>query len=240
VHNNSTYGEGNKELACLMAANVTEGGGALTIRAEKLDSPKKCGWNDPRFPEGRSYTSGFVETKRKASFTYGRFEVRFKAPIGAGTSKGLWPGFWLRPDDGGIGELDVVEIIGSDAATAAVQTNKVMHTLHYDYKRTHPKQGGSYTLPSGGWNDGFHTGAVEWEPGVIRWYIDGVLTYQRTRATTPWLDEAFGRPFHLKLNMAVGGNWPGSPDAATEFPADYVIDYVRVYERSGASSANGG
>jgi beta-glucanase (GH16 family) len=72
---------------------------------------------------------------------------------------------------------------------------------------------------------------VEWEPGAMRWYIDGKLTYQRSLATTPWLDEAFGRPFFLRLNMAVGGNWPGSPDAATKFPADFVIDYVRVYQR---------
>ncbi len=232
VFNNSTFGDGNKELACLMAGNVTEGGGHLTIRADKLSTPKVCGSKDTRFPEGRSYTSGFLETRNKASFTHGRFEVRFKAPIGAGTSKGLWPAFWLRPTDGGIGELDVVEIIGSDTATAATQTNKVMHTLHYDYKGTHAKQGGSYRLPSGGWDTAFHTAAVEWEPGAIRWYIDGVLTYQRTLATTPWLDEAFGRPFYLRLNMAVGGSWPGSPDSATKFPADYVIDYVRVYQRT--------
>jgi beta-glucanase (GH16 family) len=236
VFNNSTYGDGNGELACLMAGNVTERDGYLTIRAEKLSTPKVCGSKDSRFPEGRSYTSGFLETKNKASFTHGRYEVRFKAPIGAGTSKGLWPAFWLRPTDGGIGELDVVEIIGSDSATAATQTNKVMHTLHYDYQRTHAKQGGSYTLPSGGWDTGFHTAAVEWEPGAVRWYIDGVLTYQRTLATTPWLDEAFGRPFYLRLNMAVGGSWPGSPNAATKFAADYVIDYVRVYQRSPATA----
>jgi beta-glucanase (GH16 family) len=236
VFNNSTFGDGNKELACLMADNVVEAGGNLTIRAQKLSTPKVCGSKDTRFPEGRSYTSGFLETKNKAAFTHGRFEVRFKAPIGAGTSKGLWPAFWLRPADGGIGELDVLEIIGSDAATAATQTNKVMHTLHYDYNGTHPKQGGFYKLPTGTWNSDFHTAAVEWEPGAMRWYIDGVLTYQRTLATTPWLDEAFSRPFYLRLNMAVGGSWPGSPDSATEFPADYVIDYVRVYQRSPAAA----
>jgi beta-glucanase (GH16 family) len=230
VFNNSTFGDGNNELACLMAGNVTEGGGTLTIRAEKLTAPKLCGTNDGRFPEGRSYTSGFLETRGLASFTHGRYEIRFKAPIEPGTSKGLWPAFWLRPASGSIGELDVLEIIGSSTSNAA-QANKLMHTIHYDYSGTHGKQGGSYTLPSGTWQSGFHTAAVEWEPGAMRWYVDGVLTYQRTLATTPWLDEAFGRPFYLRLNMAVGGNWPGSPDAATTFPADYVVDYVRVYQR---------
>jgi beta-glucanase (GH16 family) len=76
-----------------------------------------------------------------------------------------------------------------------------------------------------------HTYAAEWEPGEIRWYVDGVLTYTRTRATTPWLDEAFSRPFYLRLNLAVGGGWPGSPTTQTALPADFDVDYVRVYQR---------
>jgi beta-glucanase (GH16 family) len=231
VYDNSTFGDGNLALACLMEGNVVESGGTLTIRADKLPAPKVCNANDKRFPEGRSYTSGFLETKKKASFTYGRFEVRFTAPMDAGRSKGLWPAFWLRPTDGTVGELDVMEIIGTDAAKKA-DAGKIVHTLHYDYDGTHPKQGSSYRLPSGSWDSDFHTAAVEWEPGVIRWYIDGVLTYQRTPATTPWLTEAFSRPFYLRLNMAVGGSWPGSPDAETKFPADFVVDYVRVYQRT--------
>lgn len=230
VLNNSTFGDGNNELACLMAENVTQAGGYLTIRARKLDVPKLCGSRDARFPEGRSYTSGFVETKGKASFTYGRFEVRFRAPTGAGTSKGLWPAFWMRPNDGGLGEIDVLEIVGTGQSEKA-NANKMSQTLWYDYRGTHPKQVNVFRLPGDTYDTAFRTAAVEWEPGAIRWYVDGALTYERTRATTPWIDEAFSRDFFLRLNMAVGGGWPGSPDTVTQFPAEYVLDYVRVYQR---------
>jgi beta-glucanase (GH16 family) len=229
VFNNSTFGDGNNELECSMADNVTEGGGYLTITAKKLATPQACGSKDSRFPGGRSYTSGFLETKNKASFKYGRYEVRFKAPTAPGQSKGLWPAFWMRPDDGGTGELDVLEIVGTSAAEAG-NANRLSQTIHYDYNGTYPQQVNVFKL-NGSYDTGFHTAAVEWEPGAIRWYIDGVLTYERTKATTPWIDDAFGKNFYLRLNMAVGGNWPGTPDADTKFPADYVVDYVRVYQR---------
>ena len=89
-----------------------------------------------------------------------------------------------------------------------------------------PEKSGSFD-PSAG----FHTYAVEWDPRDSSWYVDGDLTYKRTTATTPWLDDAFSKPFIIRLNMAVGGNWPGSPEAGTAFPADYEVDYVRVYQR---------
>ena len=85
-------------------------------------------------------------------------------------------------------------------------------------------------FPSGSPSDGFHTYVVKWQRGSIRWYVDRKLTYMRSRVSTPWLDDAFNRPFFLRLNLAVGGSWPGEPDAATAFPADYAIDYVRVYQ----------
>jgi beta-glucanase (GH16 family) len=145
-----------------------------------------------------------------------------------GESKGLWPAFWMRPAAGGTGELDILEVIGTGSSTA--EARKVHQTLWYDYSGTHPKQTFTATTPFDP-AAGFHTYAVEWEPDAIRWYIDGDLTYTRTTSTTPWLDDAFSKPFIIRLNMAVGGNWPGSPDAATAFPADYEVDYVRVYQR---------
>jgi beta-glucanase (GH16 family) len=85
-------------------------------------------------------------------------------------------------------------------------------------------------MPSGGYpGDGLHTYATEWAPGVLRWYIDGHLVWARDRATTPWFDAAFSRPYHLRLNFQVGG-WLGTPTAATRFPADFRVDYVRVYQ----------
>ena len=226
VQNLSTFGDGNNELACLMSDNVKVGGGALTISARRAATPVTCGSHDSRFPGGRAYTSGMVQTK--ASWQYGRFEVRARIPTQAGTSKGLWPGFWMRPASGGTGELDILEAIGSGAG--GTEWNKVHQTIHYDYVGTHPKQPFTATTafaPSAG----FHTYAAEWEPGAIRWYVDGTLTYSRTTATTPWLDDAFSKPFFIRLNLAVGGSWPGSPDAATAFHGDFTVDWVRVYHR---------
>lgn len=224
--NLSTFGDGNNELACLMSDNVAVAGGALTISAERAATPVTCGSHDSRFPGGRAYTSGMVQTK--TSWQYGRFEVRARIPTAAGTSKGLWPGFWMRPAGGGTGELDILEAIGS--GSGGTEWNKIHQTIHYDYVGTHPKQPFTATTafaPSAG----FHTYAAEWEPGAIRWYVDGALTYTRTTATTPWLDEAFSKPFFIRLNLAVGGSWPGSPDAGTAFPGDFTVDWVRVYHR---------
>ena len=226
VQNLSTFGDGNSELACLMADNVRVADGALTISARRAAAPVTCGSRDTRFPYGREYTSGMVQTK--TSWQYGRFEVRARIPTQAGTSKGLWPGFWMRPAGGGTGELDILEAIGSGAS--GTESRKIHQTIHYDYVGTHPKQPFTATtafVPA----EGFHTYAAEWEPGAIRWYVDGALTYTRTTATTPWLDEAFSKPFFIRLNLAVGGSWPGSPDAATAFPGDFTVDWVRVYHR---------
>ncbi|MGX6605972.1 glycoside hydrolase family 16 protein [Micromonosporaceae bacterium Da 78-11] len=206
------------DLACVTgdSANVFVGNGLLTLRARKEKAT--CG------SVTRDYTTAYLTTQERASFTYGRFEVRAKSPTGPDDSTGIWPAFWMRPDDGGNGEIDVVELPGGakyyQAATQAIFLN---------YKPV--KQDNRWPFPSGHPADGFHTYTTEWEPGALRWYIDGTLVYQRDRTTTPWFDEAFSRPFHLRLNMQVGG-WLGSPDAATRFPADFEVDYVRVWKMS--------
>lgn len=232
VDNNSTYGDGNNELACLMdrPENVAVSDGVLTITARREASPFRCNDNDTRFPGGRSYTSGMLSTKNKVDFEYGRFEISARTPLGQGTSKGLWPAFWMRPTAGGIGELDILEAVGT-APGEAFSANQISQTLHYDYVGTHPKQVMNYDLPVGTTADGFHTYAVEWAPGSIRWFVDGVLTFDRNASTTSWLDQAFVKRFYLRLNMAVGGNWPGTPTMDTVFPAAYQVDYVRVYQR---------
>jgi beta-glucanase (GH16 family) len=232
VDNNSTYGDGNNELACLMdrPENVKVSGGLLTVTARKEATPIKCKDNDTRFPNGRSYTSGMLTTKNKVDFEYGRFEISAKTPLAQGTSKGLWPAFWLRPTTGGIGELDILEAIGTGKGDA-FSANHVVQTIHYDYVGTHSKQGTGYDLPVGTTADGFHNYAVEWAPGSIKWFVDGVKTYERNLSTTSWIDQAFVNEFYIRLNMAVGGNWPGSPTAETVFPAAFQVDYVRVYQR---------
>lgn len=231
VYHQSTYGDGNNELACLMdrPENVSVADGVLTISARAEKPAMKCGDRDSRFANGRSFSSGFLDSRGKASFEYGRFEVRVKTPNAYGHTKGLWPAFWLRPDNGGLGEIDVFEIIGTSPGEPDT-SNRTTQSIHYDYVKTHPKQNQAYDLPHGNFADGFHTHAVEWGPGFLRWYVDDVLTYERTINTTPWLNEAFSGKFHMRLNMAVGGNWTGSPDAHTRLPADFEVDYVRVYQ----------
>ncbi len=227
----STYGDGNDELACLMnrERNLAVSDGVLKLVATREPTPLHCGDADARFPGGRTYTSAHLSTRRIADFRYGRFEIRAQLPTRAGTSKGLWPAFWLRPTAGGVGELDVLEAIGS--GRGGDEWNRVHQTIWYDYAGTHRRQPTTVVFPQGGPSDGMHVYAAEWEPGEIRWYVDGRLTYVRDRRTTPWLDEAFGRPMYLRLNLAVGGGWPGTPDADTTFPATFMVDYVRVYQR---------
>jgi len=180
-------------------------------------------------PDGtRNYTSARMRTLNKGDWTYGRFEARMKLPYG----QGLWPAFWMLPTDwvyGGwaaSGEIDIMEIVGHEP--------NVLHgTIHYHGEWPNNwYSGGSYTLPSGDFSDDFHVFAIEWEEGEIRWYVDGILYSTKTSWDTT--DGApfpapFDERFHILLNVAVGGNWPGSPDGTTVFPQRMTVDYVRVY-----------
>jgi beta-glucanase (GH16 family) len=204
-----------------LGCNVNSGknsfvsGGHLTLRA--LREQATCSG------QNRQYTQAYLDTIGKSSWTYGRFEMRAKSPNKPGTSTGLWPAFWLRPDDGGNGEIDVTELPGGgawyDKSTAAI---------FWDY--TPVKQDTRLRLPGGGYpGDGFHTYTTEWDQNSLRWYLDDRLVWTRDRSTTPFYDKAFNKPYNLRLNFQVGG-WLGNPDASTAFPADFVVDYVRVYQ----------
>ncbi|MER6596448.1 glycoside hydrolase family 16 protein, partial [Micromonospora purpureochromogenes] len=195
--------------------NTFVAGGVLTLRAQRETAVCSS--------QTREYTQSYLDTIGRASFRYGRFEVRAQSPNGPTDSKGLWPAFWLRPDDGGRGEIDVVELPGGGAFHQAATLG-----IFYDY--TPVKQDQRYPFPTGYPGDGFHTYTTEWEPDAIRWYVDGRLVWQRDRATTPWFDEVFHKPYNLRLNFQVGG-WLGDPDAATRFPADFRVDHVRVWQR---------
>jgi len=177
----------------------------------------------------RKYTSARMRTKNKGDWKYGKFEIRAKLPYG----KGLWPAIWLLPTDwvyGGwaaSGEIDIMELIGSDPA-------KVYGTLHYG--GTYPANvhtGASYALSEGTFASDYHIFTLEWEPTQMRWYVDGLL-YQ---TQTEWYTEGYNYPapfdqrFYLIMNVAVGGNWPGNPDETTLFPQRMEVDYVRVYQK---------
>ena len=176
----------------------------------------------------RSFTSTRLHTQGRFALAYGRFEARIKVPRG----KGLWPAFWMLGDNvkevgwPECGEIDILENIGSEPWT-------VHGTLHGPGYSRHLASTGSYTLPDNRrFADDFHVYAVEWEPREIRFYVDQVLYKTTTAADLPaphrWI---FDHAFFLILNVAVGGEWPGTPDASTAFPQVMEVDYVRVYQR---------
>lgn len=210
-------GWGNNELQWYTPHNTTVADGYLTITAQEQELA------------GRAYTSSRLRSINKGDWRYGRFEIRAKLPTG----QGLWPAIWMMPTDnvyGGwaaSGEIDIMEALGHEP--------RIVHgTLHYGASWPNNRSsGGAYTLPSGTFADDFHTFALEWEAGEIRWYVDGklYLTQNEWSTTAAPFPAPFDQRFHFILNVAVGGNWPGNPDDSTVFPQQMVIDYVRVYQK---------
>ncbi len=195
--------EHNNELQYYAPDDVSIVNGCLRLTSEKRDF------------KGLQYTSGAVNSKGKFAQAYGRFEARAKLP---GT-RGIWPAHWLLPGDGAWPpEIDIMELLGHEPT-------KVYLTNHWgaDWK-SHEHKGGSFGGPD--FSRGFHTFAVEWEPGRVRWFVDGAARFE-SREGVP------DKPFYVILNTAVGGDWPGKPDATTVFPQFHDIDYVRVYKRRG-------
>jgi beta-glucanase (GH16 family) len=176
----------------------------------------------------RNYTSARLKTLGKFDQTYGRFEARIKIPRG----QGIWPAFWMlgtdidKPGWPACGEIDIMENIGKEPAM-------VHGTIHGPGYSGAQGIGSPYTLTEGNVADDYHVFAVEWGPNVIRFYVDKNLYATRTPADLPkgtkWV---YDHPFFLLLNVAVGGGWPGSPDATSTFPQEMLIDYVRVYRRA--------
>jgi beta-glucanase (GH16 family) len=216
-------GWGNNELETYTTgpANAAHDGSALVITARRETVAGTDGI-------ARDYTSARILTAGRFTITYGRIEARLKLPIG----KGIWPAFWMLGNDIGsvgwpnCGEIDIMENVGHEPG-------KTHGSLHGPgYSGATPLTG-TYTLASGArFTDDFHVFAVEWEPTAIRWYVDGALFQTRTASSLPagtkWV---FDHPFFIILNVAVGGNWPGAPDATTVFPQTMKVDYVRVYQR---------
>ena len=198
--------ERNQELQAYVTNAFAVRDGILRIQAEKADA----------FYGGkpRSYTSGMMTTYGKFSQEYGRFEIKCRVPKG----KGMWPAFWLLPEPlGWPPEIDVLEILGHEP-------NKVYTTHHFrDAQKKHASHGGSWTGPD--FSADFHVFAVEWSPEALVWFVDGVERF-RSEKSIP-----HGK-MYLLVNLAVGGEWPGSPDDQTPLPAAFEVDYVRVYERT--------
>jgi beta-glucanase (GH16 family) len=217
-------GWGNNELEYYTnrAQNAQLKGGNLVITAQKETYTGADGVT-------RNYTSARLKTQALFSQAYGRFEARIKIPAG----QGMWPAFWMLGNNIGsvgwpkCGEIDIMENIGKEPGT-------VHGSLHG------PSTAGptsdltaGFSLPAGQkFADDFHTYAVEWEPATVRFYVDSNLyaTFNSSQwpAGGTWV---FDHPFFIILNVAVGGNWPGSPDNTTVFPQQMLVDYIRVYTK---------
>lgn len=186
--------------------------------------------------EGKPYTSGRITTMDSFSKAYGRFEARIQMPLG----EGFWPAFWMLPQGemygtwAASGEIDIAEGRGRFA-------KNINGTLHFGGQWPNNQYVGSFYRVEEGINT-FHVYTLEWEPGEIRWYVDGELYQTQNRwfsvsngqvENNPY-PAPFDQPFYMLFNLAVGGNFDENRVPAKEnFPAKMLVDYVRVYELTG-------
>src|SRR5438093_1036065 len=194
------WGNGELEFYTDRVANAHIDAGYLVIEARRESLAT------------REYTSARLKTQGLGAWKYGRIEARIQIPRG----QGLWPAFWMLGDNipsagwPGCGEIDIMENIGKEPG-------RVHGTVHGPGYSSAQGAGRAYDLPAGAFADTFHVYAVEWEPDAIRWYVDSTLYLTVTPKSLPgrWV---YDHPFFIVLNVAVGGYWPGSPDATTVFP----------------------
>jgi beta-glucanase (GH16 family) len=224
----SGWGNNERQYYTNSTSNVVhDGAGNLAITARR-DNPANYNCHYGRC----EYTSGRILTADRFTQAYGRFEARIKVPRG----QGIWPAFWMLGNDIGSnpwpnsGEIDIMENVGKEP-------NTLYGTVHG------PGYSGG-TAISGNRNigrplaDDFHTYAVEWSPNLIVWFLDGSEYFRITPEGLRGNRWVFDHPFFMILNVAVGGNWPGYPDATTQFPQTMLVDYVRVsaWQNGGGST----
>lgn len=217
-NNGNNNGWGNNELQYYTdrTDNARIEDGNLVIEA------KKENYN------GCEYTSARLKTKGLHEFTYGRIEARIKLPL----EQGMWPAFWMlgssfTGDDAWpyCGEIDIMEHVNKESVVSGA--------LHWDNNGSQTFGKSLYDISP----DDYHVYAIEWTKNYIKWYVDDIefCAADISDIIIPGLErniknnDAFHEPFFILLNMAVGGNWPGSPDDSTNFPAKMYVDYVRVY-----------
>lgn len=203
-------GWGNNELQTYTnsSTNSFVADGKLNIIATKLYN---------------NYRSARLLSKDKNTFTYGRIDFRAKMPIG----KGIWPALWMLGNNISqvswprCGEIDIMEYLGHEPKTTH-------GTLHYN-NSGHRYKGDSYNLTGAeNFNDNFHVFSIVWSEYGIKWYVDYNLFFELKDDEVNF--EAFRLPQFFIMNVAVGGNWPGYPDATTVFPQTMQVDYVRVFK----------
>ena len=209
-----TTNQWNNELTAYYGSQSTVAKGVLNVTAINEQRPA---WRQDRTPYSAArYTSGLLETEGLFDFLYGRVEIRAKLPKG----KGLHPALWLMS----VGrrwppEIDVMEYIGD-------QQDRVYHNVHW----SSGSQWGATVIPGGDLSQSFHTFTIDWAPGRLVWYVDGV-----ERHRVEGSGKVPSERMYLVMAVAVGGNWPGAPDGSTPFPATMAVDYVRVWDQATSS-----
>jgi hypothetical protein len=207
-------GWGNNELQYYREQNTHLFAGHLVIEAKQENFG------------GNNYTSSRLVTLGKQNFQYGRIDIRAALPQG----QGIWPALWMLGSDfaevgwPACGEIDIMELVGNEP-------NRVHGTVHYgvDFNQ-HQYRGQSSTLSEGIFADEFHLFTIIWEEDNIQWFVDDVPFFEFSRpdvGSQPW---PFNDDFFFIVNLAVGGNWPGSPNASTQFPQYLFVDYIRVFQ----------
>jgi beta-glucanase (GH16 family) len=218
---NGIPGWGNSELEYYTNRRenaATDGQGNLAITARQADSSLMCYYGPCQ------YTSARLLSKNRFEVAYGRIESRIKVPRGAG----LWPAFWALGTDidrvgwPQTGEIDIMENVGR-------LPNRVFGTIHGPGYSGGQGFGRTYDLPNPIADD-FHTFAIEWQPGEIRWYIDGIQYHSARPSDVAPNQWVFDHPFFMLLNVAVGGNFGGAVGSDTTFPQSMTVDYVRLYQ----------
>ncbi len=205
-------GWGNNEWQYYRRENTFVDGGTLTIEARKEP------W------QGSNYTSSRIVTRNKKSFQYGRIDIRALLPKG----QGIWPALWMLGNNlGDVGwpacsETDIMEMIGGSG-----REKTVYGTIHWD-DNGHVQAGGSYSLTSGSFADKYHVFTLIWDATSMKWYVDD--NQFKVITITPDHMTEFHQPGFFIFNIAVGGNWPGYPDASTTFPQQMKVDYIRVFQ----------
>lgn len=173
-----------------------------------------------------NYSSARLTTANKKFFTYGRIDIRAKLP----KTKGIWPALWMLGTNIGSvgwpasGEIDIMELLGQDPS-------KAYGTLHFATSSAgHDSRGSSYILSGSSFYDQFHVFSMDWTQDQIKLYVDNNLFLTVAKADLGTSPYPFNAPFFFIFNVAVGGNWPGNPDATTTFPQRMIVDYVRVFQ----------
>ncbi len=252
THEVNCWGGGNQELQCYTAReqnSYVQDGSLYLIARQEIYRGSPLSDTHPDYhadamSAARNYTSARLSTRNKGDWRYGRVEVNARMPQG----QGIWPAIWMLPTDSVYGpwplsgEIDIFEAINLNASHG----NEMHGTLHFGSLAPANRQSGSSYLPMKNIWEYAHTYAIEWEESEIRWYVDD--THFATQTQAGWFTQyrngegqrlmigdgaaPFDQPFHLLLNLAVGGHWPGPPNDDTPFPQQIEVNYVRIFQCS--------